>query len=100
MELIDLFPCFAILAPALAATIAELVDIFRVPLLSPPVPHVSTIVPAPRISSFVSDFNFNNIKIADISISEISPFIINLNKKVDSLIDKFFKLNNLSLIFL
>ena len=42
-ELIERFPCLATIAPALAAIIAALVEILRVPLISPPVPQVSIV---------------------------------------------------------
>ena len=97
----------AIFAPALAATIAALVEIFKVPIISPPVPHVSTAsseelifidlaridIAAPRISSFDSFFIFKAIKIPAISISDISPLIIELKIKLDSSTERSTRLN-------
>src|ERR1700709_1396757 len=41
-DVIALFPCLATFAPAAAATSAAAVEILKLPLASPPVPHVST----------------------------------------------------------
>ena len=42
-ELTERLPCFATVTPALAATIAALVDMFKVSFISPPVPQVSIV---------------------------------------------------------
>ena len=98
LELTDLFPCFAIVTPQLAATKEAAVDMFKVSDISPPVPQVSTtlseasifkdfdliIFVAPSISSLVSPFIFREIKIADVSISFTLPFMMALKSKNDS----------------
>ena len=77
-ELTDLLPCFAIFIPQLAATNEAAVDIFNVSDISPPVPHVSTVLTeeeifidfdliifvAPNISSLVSPNANKYIKIS------------------------------------
>ena len=43
-ELAERLPCFATRAPAAEATIAAAVEMLKVPLSSPPVPQVSTML--------------------------------------------------------
>ena len=87
-----LFPCFATIAPAPAATNVTAVEILNVPELSPPVPHVSIAstgtstlkdfslrTSTPQIiSSMVIPLLFNPIKKFSISISLAFPSKIKL----------------------
>ena len=113
-ELTDLFPCFAILTPQLAATKEAAVDIFKVLDISPPVPQVSTVLSgdeifidferiifaAPNISFLDSPLSLRAIKIAEISISLNLPFIINSKSSTDSLTVKSCCAKSLFLIVL
>ena len=71
-----LFPCFATLQPAAAATIADVVEMLKVNASSPPVPTISST--SILCSSFIPLFL---IPIAEPDISSIvSPFILSATR--------------------
>ena len=93
MEEAALFPCLLTFIPPAAATIAEVVEILKLPALSPPVPtiskrskSVSTAVACsliamaqPAISCVVSAFALfveRAARNAAFCVGEVSPFMI------------------------
>ena len=87
---IALLPCFATFVPVPATTNAATVDILNVPLPSPPVPHVSTMLPLvdtccdlsritsaiPAISSTVSPLSLSAVANAAICDGVALPSMI------------------------
>ena len=73
-------PCFATTAPAPAATKEDMVLTFGVLKASPPVPHISIILPLTRGRSFIVVYPLSVEAKAAIS-STVSPFFLSPTRK-------------------
>ena len=77
---LDLLPCFATIPPAAATTNEAVVDMLKVCKLSPPVPHISIIVPL--FLGVIFRDNSCILSSMPSNSSSVSPFLDKLDKKL------------------